>query len=115
MTSTGRITRNGGRTLDPNTGQYVYTSETVYEGPCRFKQGNTQAADVESAGQSLTSQDSILSLPVGGSESVREGDVWECTGNPLDAALVGLRATIKAGAAQTFATARRFAVEVISA
>jgi len=114
MDSTGRITRNGGRTLDPNTGQYVYTSDVVYEGPCEFKQGGTQAANVESAGQLLTAQDSILKLPVKGTENVEAGDVWECTANPLDEALVGLKATLKPGGAQTFATSRRFVVEVIS-
>lgn len=115
MDSTGTITRQGARTLDQQTGQYVYASETIYSGPCKFRRGGTQVSGVESAGQLLTSQESILSLPVVGSESVREGDVWVCDSNPLDVALVGVRATIKAGVAQSFATARRFPVEVTDA
>lgn len=42
--------------LNPETGEYEHVFTPVYDGPCRFKAGNVQASDVESASQLLVSQ-----------------------------------------------------------
>lgn len=86
----------------------------VYNGPGRFKAGNVQASDVESAGQLLVSQLAVLSLPVGTSTEVRNGMEVRVTGSLTDPALPGTVATVRGPFRSSYATARRFAVEVIS-
>jgi len=67
-------------------------------------------------GYSVVRDESIVSFPVDapGSGDVTTGDVWECTANPLDPSLVGVKLKISGVHHQTFATARRFPVEELS-
>jgi hypothetical protein len=93
---------------------YIKTFTPVYDGPGRFKAGNVQASDVESAGQLLVSQLAVLSLPIGTSVDVRNGMEVRVTGSLTDPALPGTVATVRGPFRSSYATARRFAVEVIS-
>lgn len=95
-------------------GEYGKVFTPVYDGPCRFKAGNVQASDVESASQLLVSQLATLSLPIATSLEVRNGMQVRVTGSLTDPALPGTTATIRAPFRSSYATARRFAAEVLS-
>jgi hypothetical protein len=114
MTSTCVIRRAGERVLSETTGQYESSFTDVYTGPCKVKFGGTQADPVDAQSQRLVEQDAILSLPVVGSGDVTVDDVAEIVTSPMDAELVGLRFRVTGIHAQSFATARRFPVEVVT-
>jgi hypothetical protein len=107
-------TRSSDQVLNPDTLEYEYVFTEVYSGPCRFKAGNVQASDVESATQLLVTQLATLSLPIDGSGDVRNGMLVRITESATDPALPGTEATIKAPFKSSYATARRFASEVTS-
>ena len=106
--------RSGSPVLNEETGDYEYTSELVYSGPCLLKFGQMQPRDLDAQGQLLTEQTPTLKLPVEGSENVNEDDTGVIDSNLLDAGLVGTTFRIAGLHAQTLATARRFPVEVLS-
>lgn len=115
MTDTCQVgTESTDQVLNPDTLEYEYVFTPVYDGPCRFKAGNVQASDVESASQLLVSQLATLSLPIDTSTDVRNGMQVRVTGSLTDPALPGTTATIKAPFKSSYSTARRFATEVIS-
>lgn len=99
---------------NPDTLEYEYVFTPVYDGPCRFKAGNVQASDVESASQLLVSQLATLSLPIGTSADVRNGMQVRVTGSLTDPALPGTTATIEAPFRSSYTTARRFSARVVS-
>lgn len=115
MTDTCQVgTLSSDEVLNPESGEYEHVFTPVYDGPCRFKAGNVQASDVESASQLLVSQLATLSLPIDASLEVRNGMQVRVTGSLTDPALPGTVATIKAPFRSSYATARRFATEVVS-
>lgn len=117
MTSTGVVRRATGEVVtDPDTLVESPSWAVVYEGRCNITFPKTQPGTAEVPGGVVVRQDAILSLPVDalGSGDVDVNDVWECTGNPMDAALVGVQARVAGVHRQTYATARRFPVEVVS-
>lgn len=95
------------------TGQYdPGVSAPVYEGPCRYRAGNTAVHEVDAQGQALIEQSDVLSVPVDGSELVVKDMVALVTlthdqSEPFTVRITG-------GHKQTFATARRFPVEQVS-
>lgn len=98
--------------LDEETGQYTFTIPApVYEGPCRYKAGGTAANTVDVQGQSLVEQADILSLPVRGSEAVTK-DMVAVVSLTFDDAVLTVR--VVADHRQTFATARRLPVELVT-
>lgn len=99
--------------LDEND-EYPLVFTPVYDGRARFKSGNVQANDVESASQLLVTQLATLSLPVDGTGDVLNGMEVRVTGSLTDPALPGTVATVKAPARGAYTTARRFTVEVVS-
>lgn len=116
MTDTAQIGFDAeGTEIDPTTGEYEHVFTPVYDGPCRFKAGNVQASDVEAASQLLVSQLATLSLPIGTSVDVKNGMQVRVTGSLTDPALPGTVAMIRAPFRSSYATARRFAAEVVSA
>lgn len=108
--------------FDENTGTYLPGFTLVYEGPCRFKSGATQSAEIDAQGQLLVEQDSILNLPMGAddrivfgaSKDVLKNMVVRVTTSVTDEGLPGTEARIKGPAVGSYRTARRFAVEVTS-
>lgn len=115
MVSSCTITRAGTRSvLNEETLAYEAERIAVYSGPCRFKFGATQANVVDAQAQLVTEQGATLSLPVDGSGGVTTDDVAEITSNPYDPALVGKSVRITGQHVQTFATARRFGIELLS-
>jgi len=115
MTDTCQVgTLSSDEVLNPDTLEYEYVFTPVYDGPCRFKAGNVQASDVESASQLLVSQLATLSLPIDTSTDVRNGMQVRVTGSLTDPALPGTVATIEAPFRSSYATARRFSARVVS-
>lgn len=116
MVSTCTITSDGVKVWDEETGGYVESGTTVYSGPCklRFPPQGRSLRELDVQGQFLIEQEPLLSLPVAGSELVSPGDVVTITANPFDPAMVGLKIRIAGVHTQTFATARRFPVEVVT-
>jgi hypothetical protein len=115
MTDTCRIgVESDGGTRNEVTGKLEQTFTKVYEGPCRFKAGNTGANAIEAAGQSLTEQTATLKLPVSTSGEVRTGMVAIMTGSATDPDLVGIRARIKGMFPASGATSRRLPIEVVT-
>lgn len=112
MTSAGIVYRaNGGFTTDPVTLEETPTYDTIYTGACRLRFTANTPRTGEVPGVVVTDQSATLSFPVLGSEGITTGDIWQCTANPLDPALVGRRLRIAGIHSMTHATARRFPVE----
>lgn len=115
MESVCVIRRQTGTTTDHGTGVDTPVWSVVYAAlPCSFKFANGQPNEVDAAGQQVSTQHPVLSLPVTGSELVRVDDVAEITANSLDGALVGLRVRVDGMHSMTHATARRLPVVVVS-
>lgn len=98
--------------LNEETGEYETVFTVVYDGPCRFKAGDTQAGEIDASGQLLVEQDAVLKLPVASSTAVRKDMVVKVTGSLTDPGLVGVRARVKGPFASSYTTARRFPVEI---
>jgi hypothetical protein len=112
MVSSCVISRMSGRSLNEQTGEYSDTFTVVYDGRCEFKYSQASFEDVDAASQQLTQQRPVLKVPVEGTAGVMVGDVVELTGHPLDTGMVGLQFRIAGLHSRTYATARRFPVEV---
>lgn len=98
--------------IDEDTGDYPIVATLIYSGPCKFTVEAVQVRDVDSQGQDLAVADGILRVPVDapGSALVAKDHVATITLSANDSAVI--TAVIQAGHAQTFATARRFPVEI---
>lgn len=108
----------GAKTLDPVTlietdVMAVIAAETI----CKVRMPTaTNPGEGRVPGVVVVKDESILSLPVDapGSGDVTTGDMWECTANPLDPSMVGVKLRISGVHHQTTATARRFPVVELS-
>lgn len=114
MVSEGFIERPNGAETDPETLEERPIYVRIYTGKGRLRMPSTTTPNVDSIpGQTAVNERATLSIPVeaAGSADVRPNDVWEFTTNPFDTGTVGRRYRITGTHVQTFATARRFAVE----
>jgi hypothetical protein len=101
--------------LNEETGEYEpVVSDPSYEGPCKIRFNSSVTSEVDAQSQLLVEQNAILSLPVEGSGNVSIGQYAVITANPMDAAMVGKKFRITGDHTQTFATARRFPVELVT-
>lgn len=113
MVTTIRIRRQTGKGKNLETGKIETTWAVIYEGPARWRFGNTQPRDLDAAGQRLVEQSPTVSLPIGAESAlVRTDDEGTVLANPPDPGLVGVGFRVAGIHAQTHATARRFPVEV---
>lgn len=112
MESTCVIRRKTGTTEDAN-GSPVDVFTTIYSGKCRLRVTEARSDEVAAAGQALSKQFPILSIPVtaAGSGDVRVDDVASVA-SPLDP--YPTTARIAGVHSQTHSTARRFPVEVVN-
>lgn len=117
------IRRNGEKVFSEETGDYETTVTTLYTGSrdgveiggiCKIRFGGAQANEVDGQSQDLTEQVAVLSLPIAGSSGLTVGDVAEIVSSPFDPDLVGKLFRILGHHTQTYATARRLPVEVVS-
>jgi hypothetical protein len=121
MQSTCTIRRPNGTTVN-GSGVEVPAWTVIYDsgkgdglgGKCRLRFPFVRPQQALVAGQQLSKERGILSLPIVGSEGVRTDDVATINTNPLDVGSVGLTFRIEGPFSETHATARRLAVEVIS-
>lgn len=100
------------KTIDDTTGEYPMVPTVIYSGRCKFTVQAVQVRDVDTQGQALDIAGGILAIPVtaAGSAAVAEDHVATITLAANDT--VTITAIVQSGHAQSFATARRFPVEI---
>lgn len=112
MLSTGTVSRVVGM-VDDGNGREVPQTQPVYTGKARLVRPAVSPQQITAGGATFTVQRPQLQFPVG-SFQMRVGDVWTCTGNPLDPSLVGRRYRLTAEEpAGTIAVAYKVQVEEI--
>jgi hypothetical protein len=112
MVTLGVVKRaDGTSTEHPVTYEVTLNYVTIYTGKCKYKFPSTIPSVGSIPGAVVTDQRGELSFPVGTSGAIRTNDVWTCTANVLDPALVGVSVRIAGVHSQSLATARRFPVE----
>ncbi|MEA9983651.1 DUF6093 family protein [Subtercola sp. RTI3] len=114
MSAQCAVTRETLGPIDESTGLYPKVLTTMYEGPCRFRFVSPIVREADVQGQSLARQEGVLSLPISGTGRILPDDVATITANPLDPESVGVHMVIRGGHVQSFSTARRFPVEIVS-
>lgn len=101
--------------INEGTSEYDQpVTTTVYDGPCRLRFLSPIVREADVQGQSLARQEGVLSLPVMGSGAILPDDIVTITANLLDPESVGQKLVIRGGHIQTFSTARRFPIEIVS-
>lgn len=93
--------------LDEATGKYTQVVEPVWSGLAGVKR-NLQATEVDSGGRLLTVTRWQVSLPVEGTEAVREGMVVEVVRARYDQSLQGARVVLTSPAEGSVIALRRF-------
>jgi hypothetical protein len=104
------IARKGKEVLNEETGDYETEMTVVYSGRCKIRVSGLNVKEVDAAGQLLTVQQSILSLPMQAFD-VRANDILSVVRNEYDDALGGMEFRIEGSFEQTFSTARRYSIE----
>jgi len=121
MTSTVRVRRDTGKTMNDDTLRNETATTIIYgdpdgaKGKIRIAAASAGISEREPLGQSIAVQEMILSLPVAGEGSgdVRKDDFVDVIENPDDPALEGHTFRVRKFPSQTSATARRFIVEEV--
>ncbi|TFD27519.1 DUF6093 family protein [Cryobacterium cryoconiti] len=106
-------------TLNEATGNYDTIRTRVYpplssldaDGPCLLAFNDTVVQQVDAAGQILTQNTAILSLPVATSTEVAKDHIVTYTASVNDADLVGVQLRVEGPQHETFGTARKLRVE----
>ena len=106
MTDSCTIRRAEPAVVDPTTNRLLPAVTVVYTGRCRLRSQSTQTQSRESESQLLVASQFILSLPYDAAADLRVDDVAETT--------TGVTVRIVGTVAQTYATARRLPVEVLT-
>lgn len=117
MSSRVVVRRKSGQVRDPATGTYVPTWTTIYTGKARLRMPTTQARETDQSGQRVVESAPTLSLPIGDVNAalVELDDVVEVIEHTPDPLVTGTRLRVVEGTDQTWSTARRFSVEIITA
>lgn len=108
MRDTVKITRHGPEVLDPETGNYVPSVTTIYEGKCRLVMRSSVVQDVDAQSQLQALQGPRLDVPVEGTAGIKPDDLFEITAG--DEAGVGGR--VAGLFPQSLKTARRLPVQI---
>jgi hypothetical protein len=106
------ITRTTGSATDPETGQDVKTTITVYTGKCRFQQAAAGASGQNVAEANIYQVAHLVQLPMSVT-GVRVEDIVTATAS-IDPDLIGRRFWIRAVAEGTHKTARRLPIELVT-
>lgn len=100
------VTRETGRVFDEDTGLYVITAGTVYEGPCRVRSAtNLQANEVNAEERTVTLHEFVVFLPIDSTALV--DDVVTVTASTLDPFLVGVPLHVRDVTKSSHLTSRR--------
>lgn len=108
MVDTVRITREGDEVFDPETGTYIPSVVTVYEGKCRMVMRTSVVQDVDAQSQLQALQGPRLDVPVAGTGGILPDDRFELTGGDE----AGLTGRIAGLFPQSLKTARRLPVQI---
>lgn len=116
MTSRVVVSRETGTVRDPETGTNVPTWTVIYQGKARVRMPSTEAREVDQSGQRIVESAPTLSLPIGDSSAalVALDDVAVLIEHGPDPLIVGTRMRVAEGIDQTWSTARRFSVEILT-
>lgn len=116
MASRVVISRETGTVRDPETGNNVPSWTVIYEGKARVRMPSTQAREIDQAGQRIVESAPTLSLPIGDASAalVALDDVALLVEHRPDPLVVGTQMRIVEGIDQTWSTARRFSVEILT-
>lgn len=102
--------------LNEETGEYPFIPDPtlpdpVYTGPCKFTVEQIQVRDVDTQGQDLAVAGGLLRVPVTAATArIAKDQTAVIVLGANDSATI--TAVIQSGHAQSFATARRFPVEI---
>ena len=102
-----------GTGIDANGNPAVTVTE-LYSGPGRLVVRSGVVRDVDAQSQLLAVQSPRLDVPVAGTGGVKNGDLFEVTASDTDSSLVGLSGVVAGMFPQSYSTARRLPVEVVS-
>jgi hypothetical protein len=108
------VTADGPVTTDDLTGATSGTPATTYSGKCKVQQSAAMGQRVDVGEGSIVLLRLDVHLPVGGSESVRRGQLVTITAAANDTSLVGRTFRVHDEAYKSFATARRLGVEEVT-
>ena len=114
MTDTVRIFRRADAGTVDDDGNPEYVEADVWEGPCRLVLRSSVVRDVDAQSQLLAVQSPRLDVPVVGTGSVKNADRFVILSSLTDSELVGLEGFVSGMFPQSYATARRLPVEVVS-
>jgi hypothetical protein len=99
------------KVFDNKTGKTTVSTETVYDGPANLFEASLQSRLVVEAGASSTLTATVLELPIKVSAALRIGDVFECTANRHDPAMVGVQVRITSRPLAGKASSHQYRVE----
>lgn len=116
MRSTVDVRRKTGEIRDPETGTMIPAWSVIYTGKARLRMPSTRPREVDQSGQRVVESAPTLSLPIGDADAalVRLDDVATLTSHTPDQLITGTTMRIVEGIDQTWSTARRFSVEIIT-
>ena len=109
-----RIERAMSTVRDEDTLEDVAAMVTVYEGPCRLRQGGAQPTVDAVAGRVFATTDAVLRIPVG-PERFLDNDTVTITHAHYDPSLWGRTFTVRGTDMVTTATSRRLRVSEVTA
>jgi hypothetical protein len=107
------IDRKTGSVLDEDTGDYVDTYATVYEGKCRVQDSGLSGHQVDAGDRPVELQTRTLQVPMTVT-GVKVDDRVQVTASVLDADLVGRTFRVTDLMHKTHATARRLPIEEVT-
>jgi hypothetical protein len=110
MADTCTITRPTTVTTNPNTGQVIKTTTTVYSGSCRIQQRTTTASEEHTGEQYTRMARFELQLPMSAT-GLNEADTVTITASAHDPDLAGRVFKVRDLAHGTHKTARRVGIE----
>jgi hypothetical protein len=116
MLDTGRGVKLGGTYVDPDTLETVESETLRFQSKFRISSKSNAVSEKDAAGQQVTSQALILSIPTS-APALFTDDVWIVeavdadTGDP---SMVGRRYRVAGQASGSQATASRYPVELLS-
>ncbi len=110
----GRLTVEGAKVWDEDSGEYVVSTAVIYEGPARIRVQDMQADRLLVLGDPLTASEFVLSLPVEVSVAVPVDARFTVTASRHDVDLVGRVFRVLGPHVQSQSSARRFRVELLS-
>lgn len=100
--------------LDETTGIDTRVVASVWSGPCRLRFPFVRPSEQSAVSQTFAEQRGILSVPIVGTEAIQTNDIATITVSPLDAGMVGRVYRVMGPFDETYATARRLPVQVVS-